>query len=215
MNDGLQLKEIDNEISLAPALADESITDYPINAKSAGFFYKTEQVLIDHWQLWENPKHSHVRLASITSIPENEKPTNIDPYAPDPNVLRVERIKDAQTGRDVFIRWLKDPVESPQPPPPPTTPAPNYDFHVDFNTDYQSERELPDEIQHLEISDRPSSIESKKSKKKEKHRKHKHHHHHNPTILPLIQAEFQMPQSFETMFSDVQSDSSPFWFYSM
>jgi len=32
------MKEIDDEISLVPALDDEGISDYQINNKSAGFF---------------------------------------------------------------------------------------------------------------------------------------------------------------------------------
>jgi hypothetical protein len=134
----------------------------------------------------------------------------VDPYAPDPNVLRVERIKDIHTGRDIFIRWLRDPAKQ-----PPMTPTPNYDFHVDFNTDYQSERELTNEIQRLGLNDRPQSTEYKKSKKKKKHLKTPEHHRHEyTTILPLIQQEFQMP-SFDTLFSNAQPNSSPFWFSTM
>jgi hypothetical protein len=259
------MKEIDDEISLVPALDDEGISDYQINNKSAGFFYKTEQVPIDYWQLWENPKQGlqrpssaqstssssshhgrHRRLASITSIPETEKPpefqtTNnstiespqlmIDPYAPDPSVIRVERIKDIHTGRDIFIRWLRDPAEQ-----IPTAPTPNYDFYVDFNTDdYQFERELANEIQGLVLDDRSQSSQSsqstehKKSKKKEKHRKKKHsktHENHrdeytqfvDSSIFPLIQQEFQMP-SFDIIPSNIplpsQPNSTPFWFYPM
>lgn len=32
----------------------------------------------------------------------------VDPYAPAPNLIRVERIKDVNSGQEVFIRWVSD-----------------------------------------------------------------------------------------------------------
>ena len=38
--------------------------DYQTNTEGAGFFYKTDRVPIDTWQLWEHHKHDPARSAS-------------------------------------------------------------------------------------------------------------------------------------------------------
>lgn len=38
--------------------------DYQTNTEGAGFFYKTDRVPIDTWQLWEHHKHDPDRSAS-------------------------------------------------------------------------------------------------------------------------------------------------------
>ncbi|CAF3300738.1 unnamed protein product [Rotaria socialis] len=244
---GSKNQEIDNEIRIVPAPDRERTLDYQTNKEGAGFYYKTDRVPIDTWQLWEHHKHdvdrstkksyhstsrslscssSHSRgssslascsssssscsscqhnrrsrrrhrrrrrLASIASIsaaqqqqqqqqffPPSESQTvsintvpssmttasaqqtaqsSVDPYAPAPNLIRVERIKDVNTGQDVFIRWVSDAtattgthddqqisvpqqVYSTQPPNSST-----------INYDYQIDRDVPNEIERLTLHD--------------------------------------------------------------
>ncbi|CAF3628079.1 unnamed protein product [Rotaria sordida] len=194
-DDGSNIQETDDEIYIVPALNEEKTIDYQVNNKCAGFFYTTNKISINSWQLWHLPKHDSYRpssrlssgsLSSIsyrevrqrrrTSIQSNSdtqvslfefqsKPTNnstkeslepsaIDPYAPDPNVVRVERIKDINTGRDVFVRFLRSIPEDFEQPSP--NQKPSYDFHIDFNNEYQSVGELSNEMKHLVIDDERS-----------------------------------------------------------
>ncbi|CAF4894430.1 unnamed protein product [Rotaria sp. Silwood1] len=278
---GSKNKEIDNEIRIVPAPDRDRTLDYQTNMEGAGFFYKTDRVPIDTWQLWEHHKHDidrstkksyhstsrsrscsssrsssssscsssssscsscqhnrrsrrrhhrRRRLASIASIsatqqqqqqqqsfPQSDSqslsintvPTSntttansiqqtaqpaIDPYAPAPNLIRVERIKDVNSGQDVFIRWVSDThtattindeqqqsipqqVYSTQPP-----------INSIKNYDYQNNRELPNDIERLTLhdehlrksilfDDRPPSImsnyEHKKHKKRQKRDKYR------------------------------------------
>ncbi|CAF3819365.1 unnamed protein product [Rotaria sordida] len=194
-DDGSNIQETDDEIYIVPALNEEKTIDYQVNNKCAGFFYTTNKISINSWQLWHLPKHDSYRpssrlssrsLSSIsyrevrqrrrTSIQSNSdtqvslfefqsKPTNnstkeslepsaIDPYAPDPNVVRVERIKDINTGRDVFVRFLRSIPEDFEQSSP--NQKPSYDFHIDFNNEYQSVGELSNEMKHLVIDDERS-----------------------------------------------------------
>jgi len=42
------------------------------------------------------------------SIQQTPQSPSVDPYAPAPNLIRVERIKDVNSGQDVFIRWVSE-----------------------------------------------------------------------------------------------------------
>lgn len=260
------MKEIDNEITVVPANEEDS-------TKATGFFYKTSIVPIHSWQLWENPKHSlrrsssakslnsphhRRRLASITSIPDAAKPTQVptnptppppptplppppptppptqaavDPYAADPNVLRVERIRDSETGRDIYIRWLKGPPEV-VPPSPPSPPLPIYEFQMQSNMLDRLKREVEMGLERLALEHQAKKAEKEKEKEKErkKKKKKKHHRHHKhsqsyheeyiPTpVMTPIQMSYS-PVPFEPRFFQIQtptpmSSSAPFWFYSM
>ena len=144
-------------------------------------------------------RHAHHRpLASITPVPDGQKvfprsqflPTNnfteklpqppIDPYAPVANVFRVERIKDNNSGRDIYVRWLHDKPKLPE-------QIPSYDTHVDLANDHQTEKVLSKETkrsalnnEHLKKSvifeDKlePTTTYYERSKSKKKHRKPKH-----------------------------------------
>ncbi|CAF1232629.1 unnamed protein product [Rotaria sordida] len=274
---GSKNKEIDNEIRIVPAPDRDRTLDYQTNIEGAGFFYKTDRVPIDTWQLWEHHKHDidrpakksyhsgsrsrscssnrsssscssssstcsscqhnrrsrrrhhhrRRRLASIASISAaqqqqsfppsdsqslsiNTIPTStatttnsiqqpiqapVDPYAPAPNLIRVERIKDVNSGQDVFIRWVSDtnatmaindeqqqsiPHQAYSTRPPINSTTANYD--------YQNDRELSNEIERLTLHDehlrksllfdnRPPSItsnyEQKKHKKRQKRDKYR------------------------------------------
>ncbi|CAM4947470.1 unnamed protein product [Rotaria socialis] len=186
---GSKNQEIDNEIRIVPAPDRERTLDYQTNKEGAGFYYKTDRVPIDTWQLWEHHKHdvdrstkksyhstsrslscssSHSRgsssLASCSSSSSSSSAqqtaqSSVDPYAPAPNLIRVERIKDVNTGQDVFIRWVSDAtattgthddqqisvpqqVYSTQPPNSST-----------INYDYQIDRDVPNEIERLTLHD--------------------------------------------------------------
>jgi len=158
----------------------------------------------------------------------------VDPYAPDPNVIRVERIKDIRSGQYVFIRWLRNPLEVSE----------QVSTIQEPNDDYQSEEKLPNEIQRLVLNDdvikksvifddKPQSIpidhEHKKSKsKKGKHRhhkkrsakthRHKYHEIGNSYPPPSIQQPFIIPSysmTFPTIELASQQNTTPFWFYTM
>ena len=258
-----------------------------------GFFYKTDRVPIDSWQLWEHHKHegdrstsknylstsrcklfivdeksfyftylllfsarSHSssrsssssscssssspcsschhsrrrRLASIASIPAiqqqqqqqqqnfiepdpqsfsvNTVPTTttssvsiqqaaqatVDPYAPAPNLIRVERIKDVNSGQDVFIRWVSDANPSSMindeqqqqmsAPQQVYSTQPPRSYHQ-YHQNQQFDQDLPNELERLAFedehlrksflyNDRPPSTSSnydyRKYKKRQKHR---------------------------------------------
>lgn len=235
------MKEIDDVVSLVPADEDDVTADYQTNAETGGFFYKTSLVPIHSWQLWENPKHSlrrsssarsinsphhRRRLASITSIPEADKPKVtpptpppllVDPYAPDPNVIRVERIRDDSTGRDVYVRWLKTPTEV-----IPPSPIPIYDFQMKNDMIDRLKKEVQIGLDRLVLEE-----EAKKAKKKKKKKKHHKHHKHSksyreeyistPVFTPIQPAYSPVP--FEPQFFQISAPSpapsAPFWFYSM
>ncbi|CAF1047198.1 unnamed protein product [Didymodactylos carnosus] len=179
---GSKNKEIDSEIRIVPSPDRERTLDYQTNTEGPGFFYKTDRVPIDSWQLWEHHKHDldqdisskcstcsssrsrssssssscsscyhrrarhhhrkkHRRrhLASIPPTPRGRTPTAllhqphsetstaatitlptnappiVDPYAPAPNLVKVEKIKDVNSGKDVFIRWIHDETKKEQP----------------------------------------------------------------------------------------------------
>lgn len=61
---GSKNKEIDSEIRIIPAPDRERTLDYQTNIEGGGFFYKTDRVPIDSWQLWEHHKHEIDRSAS-------------------------------------------------------------------------------------------------------------------------------------------------------
>ena len=249
------MKEIDDGITVVPVDDEDS-------AMTAGFFYKTSLVPIQSWQLWENPKHGlrrsssvkslnsphhRRRLASITSIPDSAKstevpsnptpipptpiptpptppPSGIDPYAPDQNVLRVERIRDSETGRDIYIRWLKGPPEV-----VPPSPIPIYDFQMQSNMLDRLKKEVEIGLERLALEHEAKRAAEKKEKEKKKKKKHHKHHKHSksyyeeyayiptPVMTPVQQSYSPVP--FEPQFFHVQAPSpmpsAPFWFYSM
>ena len=61
---GSKNKEIDNEIRIVPAPDRERSLDYLTNTEGGGFYYKTDRVPIDTWQLWEHHKHENNRSTS-------------------------------------------------------------------------------------------------------------------------------------------------------
>jgi hypothetical protein len=134
--------------------------------------------------------HTAPRTMTPTAPVQQVAQTTIDPYAPAPNLIRVERIKDVNSGQDVFIRWVSDTNPSltnndeQQTSVPQqvysTQPPINYHHHQQ-----QLDRELPNELERLVLDDehlrksllfddQPPSIrsnhEQKKHKKRYKHR---------------------------------------------
>ena len=82
---------------------------------------------------------------------------NADPYAPAPNLIRVERIKDVNTGQDVFIRWVSDtnPISSADDQQQNVSPQQIYSTrppNIGNTTTYHDE-DLPDEIGRLALDD--------------------------------------------------------------
>lgn len=135
-------------------------------------------------------------LTTSTSI-HQETQSNIDPYAPAPNLIRVERIKDVNSGQDVFIRWVSEAnpsainndVQQTSAPHQAYSKNPPMNYHHHHHpSPYQQQaldRELPDELERLVLDDehlrrsllyddQPISIasnyEKKRSKKRNKHR---------------------------------------------
>ena len=235
------MKETDDVISVVPADEEDAMADYQTNAKTPGFFYKTSLVPIHSWQLWENPKnslrrsssarsinspHHRRRLASITSIPEADRPKVappanpipppllIDPYAPNPNVIRVERIRDDATGRDVYIRWLKSPTEV-----IPPSPIPIYDFQMKNDMIDRLKKEVQIGLDRLVLEE--EAKKAKKKKKKKKHHKHSKSYREeylsSPVFTPIQPAYSPVP--FEPQFFQINAPSpvpsAPFWFYPM
>lgn len=47
-----------------PAPDRERTLDYQTNTEGGGFYYKTDRVPIDTWQLWEHHKHDNDRSTS-------------------------------------------------------------------------------------------------------------------------------------------------------
>ena len=106
----------------------------------------------------------------------------VDPYAPAPNLVRVERIRDVNTGQDVFIRWVSDthPTASEDPGQQHSQPQQIYSSRPPA-TQQAEDDELPDEIERLALDDeylrkslhvdqRTPSRQSKKRSKKGKRR---------------------------------------------
>jgi hypothetical protein len=222
---------------MVPAVDKEQTLDYQTNHKCAGFFYKNDRASIDDWQIYEHRKHDlHRSLSSLSSrhrlsktsmsdiqhrppksIENNStEQSTVDPYAPAPNVIRVERIKDANSGADVFIRWVHDTKKAPE-----------------QVADHQSEKKLPEEIERLELDDK----HAKKSRKKHKKRKLRdellksRHEMLNSSTTQLVPQQYPIPSyttallpsgtsgTFYTIEPPAQPDfrsaSSPFWFYTM
>jgi hypothetical protein len=117
--------------------------------------------------------------------------STVDPYAPAPNLIRVERIKDVNSGQDVFIRWVTETNSSSAVNEEQQLSVPYQAYsthppkHSTTNYRYPLEEEFPDEIERLALEDehlrksllfddRPPSMAStykhKKHKKREKHR---------------------------------------------
>jgi hypothetical protein len=104
---------------------------------------------------------------------------------------------------------------------------------VDFNTDYQSERELPREIQRLVLDEKsqptPTHHEHKKLKKKQKHREDEAHHRkkhsvktpktHRYPSTEVVHSSIPPPEflfpSFQTVEFPFQPNSTPFWYFPM
>ncbi|CAF0971371.1 unnamed protein product [Adineta ricciae] len=276
---GSKNKEIDNEIRIVPAPDRERTLDYQTNTEGGGFYYKTDRVPIDIWQLWEHHKYDNDRstsknrsvssrsqscssnrtsssssssstvssscsschhsrrsrrrrrrrLTSIASISASQRPiqqqqqpttqpapsfplsdcqslitntvttattpvpqsgqTTMDPYAPAPNLIRVERIKDVNSGQDVFIRWVSEANPSSTVYDEQQTSAPQQSYSTQpptssgVNYQYQMNQELPSEVERLTMEDehlrkslifddRPPSIASNFKQKKYKKRDH-------------------------------------------
>jgi hypothetical protein len=136
----------------------------------------------------------------VNTVPTSTTPvqqttqTTVDPYAPAPNLIRVERIKDVNSGQDVFIRWVSEANSSsinnneqqssiPQQVYS-TQPPTNYHHHHQ-QQQQQLNQELPSEIERLVLDDEDlrksllfddrlppisSNYEKKKHKKRQKHR---------------------------------------------
>ncbi len=118
----------------------------------------------------------------------------LDPYTPTPNLIRVERIKDVNSGQDVFIRWVSDTNPTATQNDEQQTYLPKQAYSTQpprqssTNFDYQVNRELPSEIERIALEDEylrkslvfddgPASVSSnyeqkkyKKRSKKEKYR---------------------------------------------
>ena len=113
----------------------------------------------------------------------------MDPYAPAPNLIRVERIKDVNSGQDVFIRWVSESNEhagmhdeqqlsSPQQAysnQPPNRSMSNYDHQADRESGNGIERlALDDEylrksfLFNRPLSPAPSNDEKRKRSRREK-----------------------------------------------
>ena len=137
---------------------------------------------------------------SVNTIPTAATPTNasvqqaaqstVDPYAPAPNLIRVERIKDVNSGQDVFIRWVSDTNSSLMMNDEQQSSVPQqvYSTQPPINHHFQQhklDRELPNHLERLALEDehlrrslvfddRPPSIASNYEQRKHKKR-HQHH----------------------------------------
>lgn len=200
--------------------------NYEVKNQFAGYFYRTKQVSIEFWQLWETPKndhnrpssrhstkslspnssshdhhhhhHHHRRQTSIKSSPEVQSPVSQLQSMPTNNPVKesselitnssIEPINDINTGRDLHVRWLNETSETSEQVSP--SKKPDYDFHIDFDNEYQPEQELSTEMNKLIINDKDfedlfmlynkyrsstSNHEEKNSKKKRKTHKHQDH----------------------------------------
>jgi hypothetical protein len=148
--------------------------------------------------------------ASNTASVQHSAQTNADPYAPAPNLIRVERIKDVNSGQDVFIRWVSeantstthDGQQSSQTQQAYSTQPP---IHAVSNYDRQFNQELPNEIERLTFDDeqlrksllfddRPTSIssnyEQKRFKKREKRGKYRDLDNH-PVDYEIVNGFFE------------------------
>ena len=137
--------------------------------------------------------HTAPTILTTSASIQQEAQSTTDPYAPAPNLIRVERIKDVNSGQDVFIRWVSDTNPTPtmnneQPTSVrhqaySTKPPMNYQHH--HYQQQELDRELPNELERLVFEDehlrksllyddRPTSIisnyEKQRSKKRNKHR---------------------------------------------
>jgi len=75
---GSKNKEIDSEIRIIPAPDRERTLDYQTNTEGAGFFYKTDRVPIDSWQLWEHHKHEIDRSPSKNYLITSRSKSSIE-----------------------------------------------------------------------------------------------------------------------------------------
>ncbi|CAF0722006.1 unnamed protein product [Adineta steineri] len=247
---GSKNKEIDNEIRIVPAPDRERTLDYQTNTEGGGFYYKTDRVPIDTWQLWEHHKHDNdrstsknrsitsrsrscsssrtsasssctssssscsschhsrrsrrsrrrrrrlasmasvntiqrqqqqqqqqqqqpqsfqapdsqslftntINTAATTPVPQSAQ-SNVDPYAPAPNLIRVERIKDVNSGQDVFIRWISETNPSSTVNDEQQNSAPQQAYSTQppsnsgANYRYQLEQDLPSELEQMALED--------------------------------------------------------------
>lgn len=110
------MKEIDDEIIVIPANKQEKLTDYQINRQSTGFFYKTSQVKLDHWQLAENPKHNLRRSMSVQSLGSQRRQRRLQSI-PDLSDLSLSDNYESKR-RKSSSKKHKIYYELPPPPPP-------------------------------------------------------------------------------------------------
>jgi hypothetical protein len=131
------------------------------------------------------PTATTTTTTTTTSVQQAAQ-TTVDPYAPAPNLIRVERIKDVNSGQDVFIRWVSETSRSNNDEQQSSIPQQAYSTQPPTNYHHQQlDRELPNEIERLVLDDEhlrksllfddrpqslPSNFEQKKHKKRQKHR---------------------------------------------
>ena len=137
-----------NKYGHVPAVfkSSESFKDLAIIKKhdEKGFFYVINDSAIDLWQLYEtnNISDDYSIVNRKARSPNIEKSDSsilkativengiIDPYQDAPNLVKVEKTVDPETGQNVYVRWLtEEPLEpriietertdTPSPPLPP------------------------------------------------------------------------------------------------
>ncbi|KAL7673028.1 hypothetical protein ACOME3_007901 [Neoechinorhynchus agilis] len=54
------------------------------------------------------PNHLKEQYVPAGKYASSLESTNVDPYTPAPNLVKVEHVKDPKTGTNVFIRWFDD-----------------------------------------------------------------------------------------------------------
>ena len=141
----------------------------------------------------------------------------MDPYAPAPNLIRVERIKDVNSGQDVFIRWVSetneyggmhDEQQMSSPQQAYSSQPPNQGMS---NYDHQTDREPANDIERLAMDDeylrkslvfnRPlSPARSNHEKKKKRSRREK------KTSLTSQKVDYEVVNGF---FEDRQGRKRP------
>ena len=148
------------------------------------------------------PSYDSRSLSAITDATtkpisaEQPAQTMANPYAPAPNLICVECIKDVNSGKDVFIRWLSDTNSALESTVndqrlasvPQQAYSTKPTINSNTNYDHQMDRELPKEIERLALhdehlrksllfDDRPSSKLSNYQQKKHKERQKRESYH--------------------------------------
>ena len=111
-----------------------------------------------------------------------------DPYTPIVNSSRVQRVKDPNSGRDVYVRWMNNMPSIPEQ----LTQTSSFETIANSLSDNAIQNQLSTEIVRLALARTPpkpsiahenkSSIEpSKQDKKKSSKKKHRKHKHQNPS----------------------------------